>query len=152
MKITKLKLIVGTFLFLTSAVLYAQPSPVGVWKTIDDKSGEARSYVKIWDNGQGVLYGKITKLLNTPDADTAICEKCTDDRKDKKVVGLEILRGLKNDPDKPLRWNQGTVLDPENGKVYKGYVEVTTDNKTLKLRGYVGVPLFGRNQFWHRVE
>lgn len=156
MKIKNLKLVlagaVGALMLFMTMPLMAKPSPVGLWKTIDDKSGKVRSHVKIWDNGKGVLYGKILKLIDREDADTVTCDKCTDDRKGQKIQGLEILRGLKNDPDKPRRWNQGTVLDPENGKVYKGYVEVTEDNKTLKLRGYVGVPLFGRSQFWHRLE
>lgn len=144
---------VGLFSY-TAGTLHAQEiTPVGLWKTIDDKSGEVRSYVRIWKNEQGILYGKITKLVNTPDADTVVCDKCTDDRKNQKIEGLEILRGLKQkDPADPYYWDQGTVLDPENGKAYKGYVKVSRDNKQLTLRGYIGIPAFGRSQIWHRVE
>lgn len=128
-------------------------SPVGLWQTIDDKSGEARSHVRIWKNSKGVLYGKIVKLLNRDDADTVTCTKCTDDRAGQKVQGLEILRGLKQkDPSDPYFWDQGTVLDPENGKSYKGYVKVSEDNKVLTLRGYIGIPAFGRSQKWKRLE
>jgi len=125
---------------------WAQNSPVGVWKTIDDKTKTERSIVRITESG-GVLSGHIEKLL-APDAkQDAKCDKCEDDRKDKAVIGLEIIRGVKKNDDV---WDGGTILDATEGKVYKVRLKPEDDGKKLQVRGYIG--LFYRNQYWIRVE
>jgi uncharacterized protein (DUF2147 family) len=145
------KLIAMLALALTGTIAYAQTTPVGLWKTIDDKTKKERSLVRIADNG-GTLTGSIEKRLD-PDAkadDT--CDKCTDDRKDKPIQGLQIIRGVKKNADDDNRWDGGTILDPENGKTYKVRLTPADGGKKLDVRGYIGAPLLGRTQTWVRVE
>jgi uncharacterized protein (DUF2147 family) len=123
--------------------LRAEPvSPVGKWKTIDDKTKQPKSIVQVWEQG-GRVYGKIVKLLR-PDADpNARCDKCTGDKKDQPIVGLVIIEGMKADGDE---WSGGRILDPENGKSYKCILKV--EGSKLKVRGYIGVSALGRTQYW----
>lgn len=124
-------------------------SPVGHWKTIDDKSGKVRSVVNITEvNGE--LQGKIEKIFFNPEEDqNPKCIKCTDHRKDQPVIGMVFLNGLKKDGD---IYGGGQILDPDNGKIYKSKIEVTDGGKKLNVRGYIGAPLFGRSQVWLRQE
>jgi uncharacterized protein (DUF2147 family) len=123
-------------------------SPAGLWKTIDDKTGKERSTVRITESG-GVFTGKIEKLL-APDAkQDAKCDLCTDARKDQPVIGMTIIRNVKKNDD---LFDGGDILDPNNGKVYKVRMKLVDDNKKLEVRGYVGAPMFGRTQTWHRAE
>jgi len=120
-------------------------SVLGKWKTIDDETQKPASYVEIYEE-KGKFYGKVLEILKDGTEPNAICEECTDDRKNQPIVGMQIIRGLKKDRD---QWNAGTILDPNNGKVYKCYLELEEPNK-LKLRGYVGFSLIGRTQYWYR--
>ena len=123
-------------------------SPVGLWKTFDDKTKEAKAFVKIWEKN-GVYGGKIVKLIVKEGEDPdPLCDKCPGGKKDKPVVGLTIIWGLKKDGDK---YTGGKILDPDNGKVYKCTIKLADGGKTLKVRGYIGVSALGRNQFWKRV-
>lgn len=124
-------------------------SAAGLWKTIDDKDNQPRSLVRIVDEN-GELKGKVEKIFPRPeDQGKNICEKCTGDRKDKPVVGMEILWGLtKNGAE----YTGGEILDPNNGKIYKCKMKVVEDGKKLNVRGYIGVSLLGRTQTWLREE
>lgn len=124
-------------------------SPVGTWKTIDDKTGKVRSLVRITEvNGE--LQGKIEKIFHGPEEDqNPKCNLCTDSRKDQPVIGMVFMNGLKKDGDK---YSGGQILDPNNGKVYKSKMELTDGGKKLEVRGYIGAPLFGRTQVWLRAE
>ncbi|TCK61913.1 DUF2147 domain-containing protein [Seleniivibrio woodruffii] len=130
---------------LTSVFAFAA-SPAGLWKTIDDKTGKEKSLVRITENG-GVLSGAIEKLLDPNAKKDMVCDECTDDRKGKPVVGLNIIRGLKQDGEK---WEGGTILDPKSGKIYKATIKVIEGGKKLELRGYIG-PFF-RTQVWLRAD
>jgi uncharacterized protein (DUF2147 family) len=134
--------------FVGSAL--AQATPVGVWKTIDDKTKSERAQVRISETG-GVFTGRIEKLLAADAKPDAKCDKCEDDRKDKPVVGLEIIRGVKK-ADAENTWEGGTILDAGEGKVYKVRLQTADGGKKLEVRGYVGAPMFGRTQTWIRVE
>lgn len=138
------------FLSTAAAAVVAQDTPAGLWETIDDKTGMARSHVRIVDNG-GVLEGRVEKVLNKqPDDDPdGLCRKCEGARKDKPVVGMTILWGLKRDDDV---WKGGEILDPKSGKVYKCKMELLEDGRRLKVRGFIGVSLIGRSQTWNRLE
>lgn len=122
-------------------------SPAGVWKTIDDKSGKAKSLIKIWIK-DGKLYGKVVKLFE-PDEPNPLCDKCEGNLHNKPIIGMTVLRGLTKDGDE---WNGGKVFDPESGKNYRCLIEVQDGGKKLKVRGYVGFSLLGRTQYWHRVK
>jgi uncharacterized protein (DUF2147 family) len=134
---------------LVAATAFAQNTPVGRWKTIDDKSGDARSEVVITESG-GVLSGRLDKLLR-PGADQAAkCDKCPDDRKDKPIVGLEILRGAKKAEDKDV-WEGGKIIDPESGTIYSARLTPIDSGKKLEMRAFVGMAVLGRTQTWVRV-
>jgi len=126
---------------------YAQASPSGLWKTIDDDGKTEKSLVRIQETG-GVLSGRIEKVLDPAARPDAVCDKCTDERKDKPIVGLTILRNLKHGEEG--WWDGGDVVDPNNGKTYKARVRTVDDGKKLQMRGYVGP--FYRTQTWIRVE
>jgi len=128
----------------------AQSTPAGLWKTIDDETKQEKSLVRITETG-GVYSGKIEKLSDPAKAN-AVCEKCTDERKDKPVVGMVILRNIREDKDDKGVFEGGDILDPNNGKVYKAKLKPIDGGKKLEMRGYIGAPMFGRTQTWIRVE
>lgn len=127
----------------------AQQSPVGTWKTIDDATGNPRSLVKIVDiNGE--LRGTIEKLFLRPDEkEGAVCEKCSDERKGKPILGMEIMRGYKKTTD-AHKFDSGQILDPNNGKTYRSTLTLIEAGKKLQMRGYIGP--FSRAQTWVREE
>ncbi len=134
------------FVFSTATgTLMAQSSPIGVWKTIDDKTGEPKSHVEIYEKS-GKLFGKVIKLL--PAATTDICINCPGDKKDKSLINLDILWDLKPYKD---YWSYGHIVDPANGKVYKASIWLEGKDQ-LKVRGYIGFSLIGRTQTWYRVN
>jgi uncharacterized protein (DUF2147 family) len=137
-------------LTLTASVAMAQMTPVGLWKTISDKDGTPQSEVRIVENG-GVVSAKLEKIYRTTFKGDETCVECKDDRKDKPIIGLEIMRGLKKADDKDV-WEGGTIVDPDNGTVYKARVTPIDGGKKLEMRGYVGAPLFGRTQTWIRIQ
>ena len=140
---------IALLLALAAPLAMAQATPVGLWKTIDDKTGTEKSQVRIVENG-GVYSGRIEKLL-APDAkQDAVCEKCGGDRKGKPIVGLEIIRGVKKADDNT--WDGGTILDPAEGKEYKVRLQPADGGKKLDVRGYIGLPMLGRTQTWVRAE
>lgn len=138
-----------TFVLLVAAMTVSFGQVVGIWKTIDDETGKAKSYVEIFEKN-GKVYGKITKLLNRPAQDdpNPKCDMCTDDRKDNAIIGMEIIRSMKKDGNE---YNDGTILDPNNGKIYdcKMWVEKSKPD-ILNVRGYIA--FFYRTQTWHRVK
>ncbi|MFT7721594.1 MAG: DUF2147 domain-containing protein [Roseateles sp.] len=134
---------------LAPVLAFAQATPVGVWKTIDDDGKTEKSLVRISEQG-GVLVGSIDKLLDPKAAADGRCDACTDDRKDKPVLGLQIIRGVKAEGDGV--WGGGEILDPKNGKTYKTRLKPVDGGKRLEVRGYIGAPLFGRTQTWVRVD
>jgi uncharacterized protein (DUF2147 family) len=127
----------------------AAVSPAGSWKTIDDKTGKDRSVVRI-DIAGGVLKGRVEKSLDPNDKPDATCTKCKGERKDQPILGMEILWGLKSDGDE-RHWSGGEILDPDNGQTYRAKLTVSQDGKTMEVRGFIGVSLFGRSQTWIRI-
>ena len=126
----------------------AQPTPVGLWRNVDDKTGEAKAEVRIVDNG-GVLSGRIEKRLLKDAKPDDVCDKCTDDRKGKPLIGLEIIRGARQAEGKDS-WEGGRILDPENGKEYTLRLAPLDGGGKLQVRGYIGP--FYRTQTWVRVQ
>ncbi len=124
-------------------------TPEGYWKTIDDKTGEVKSIVKIWIAEDGTLKGRVEKVFPKEGEDpNPICDKCKGDRKDQPVLGMEFLWGFKGSG--PL-WKNGEVLDPENGKIYSCQLEVIENGKKLKVFGYIRIIFkIGRSQIWLR--
>lgn len=120
----------------------------GYWKTIDDKTGQPKSIVKI-SGSSGNLTGYVTKLY--PGA-LEICSACKGRLQGKPIKGMAVLWGFKQDSSNPNYWYGGTIMDPKTGKYYSSNLTVSDDNRTLSVRGYVGVPMFGRSQTWIRVK
>ncbi len=120
----------------------AADSPVGKWNTVDDKSGKVKSEVQLYEEG-GKLFGKIVGLTEANDdkGKPKTCSKCTGGDKDKPIVGLVIVKDLSPSGD---RYKGGTILDPEDGKIYKA--EVWVEDGKLKVRGYLG-PIY-QTQTW----
>ncbi len=136
---------VFAFSFITT-IAVAQTSPVGTWKTVDDKTGEAKSHIEIYEK-DGKLYGKITKLLQR--SQDTVCEKCSGKKKNKPLVGMIVIDNLEAYKD---YWQGGTILDPESGNEYGCSIWFEKDNtKELKVRGKHWTGLY-RTQTWYRVE
>ncbi len=133
---------------LVSTAAFAQMTPVGQWHTIDDKTKEIKSLI-IVSEANGVLTGRIDKLLRKGADQNAKCTECSDDRKDKPLIGLEIIRGAKKVEGKDV-WEDGKILDPENGKTYTLRMTPTEGGQKLDVRGSIGP--FGRTQTWVRVQ
>ena len=140
------KLFAITLLALAGTA-FAQATPAGLWKTIDDETKQERSLVRITESG-GVLVGRIEKLLDPAKVDSK-CDKCEGARKDQPVMGMTIIEGVKKNADEAY-WDAGTILDPTNGKTYKVRLTPKDAGKTMEVRGFIG--FFFRNQTWHRVE
>lgn len=126
----------------------AQMTPVGNWHSMDEKTGELKSLIVITDTG-GVLNGRIDKLLRKEADQKGVCKECTDDRKDKPMLGLEIIRGAKQVEGKEV-WEGGKILDPENGKNYTLRLTPIEGGKKLEVRG--SILFIGRTQTWARVQ
>jgi len=136
-----------TLVLIMCAVLTGTAQDViGKWKTIDDDTGQAKSVVEIYKQ-DGKIFGKVVEILD-PAKEKATCDKCPDEAKGKPIKGLVILKNLKKDGDE---YSGGTIMDPNNGKVYKTYIALDSPD-ILKVRGYIGFSLLGRTQYWHRVK
>ncbi len=137
------------FLLLAAASVsgFAQATPEGLWRSIDDDSGKPKAEIRIVANAAGVLMGKVEKALI--ESKEPLCTACTDERKGKPKVGMEIIRGAKKSASESV-WEGGNILDPENGKVYTLKMTPIEEGKKLQVRGYIGP--FYRTQVWQRVE
>ena len=138
----RLFLVIFLSCILGAGGVLAAEAPVGIWKTVDDKTGEVKSEVQLYEQG-GKLFGKITALTDPTDKQgkPRICSDCKGADKDKPIVGLVIVKDLSLSKD---RYKGGTILDPEDGKVYKA--ELWMEGGKLKVRGYFGV--FYKTQTW----
>lgn len=139
----KIKLLV---LLLTLPLISFSQEVIGKWKTIDDVTKKAKSIVEIYEE-DGKLFGKVFQILTVGEEDK-VCSDCKGDKKDEPIQGMVILENLSEDGSE---WNGGTILDPNNGKIYKCYITLESDEK-LKVRGYIGFSLIGRTQYWYKVK
>lgn len=130
-------------LFLTISTFVNAQDIIGEWETFDKNTGEKNSIVQIYKVGNS-YFGKITDIFLNPK--NSVCEPCTGDKKDQPIIGLVILENFKKDGDE---YNKGTVVDPNTGDSYKCYLKLTSENK-LKVRGFIGISLFGRTDYWMR--
>jgi len=144
-----IKTITVFLLAVLPMAISAQSAIEGTYKTIDDKTGEVKSHVVIYTQN-GKAYGKITKLIRKPSENQdPVCDKCKGWRKDKKIIGMQIMQDLKPEGNK---WKGGTIVDPKNGKTYGCEVEPVNGGKQLRVRGYLGVSALGRTQTWHKLD
>ncbi len=134
-----------TAALLLASAAHAQSGVAGSWRTIDDHTGKPKSIVEIREH-DGTITGTIVKLLNPPTPHPT-CNLCTGAKKDQPFLGLEILWGFHRDG---AQWTGDQVLDPETGKVYSATITIEDGGNKLKLRGYIGISLLGRTQYWQR--
>ena len=125
---------------------FAQQSPIGKWKTIDDETGKAKSIVEITQASNGTLQGRVIEILQSDRGPNPTCDKCSGANKGKPVKGMTILWGLR--PDGAGKWAGGTVLDPAKGKTYKSKLEIKDGGKKLGMSGCVA--FICREQTWVR--
>jgi uncharacterized protein (DUF2147 family) len=120
-------------------------SVAGIWKTVDDEDGKTKSQVELTIK-EGTLTGNIIKILDPTVPE--LCGMCKDDLKDSPMIGLPIIKNMQQDGDE---WNDGKIMDPANGKVYKCKISLESAD-VLLVRGYIGFSLMGRTQKWYRVK
>ena len=142
------KALAAIVLVASTTGVWAQMTPVGHWQTVDEKTKEVKSQVKVVEV-DGLVSGKIEKLLRKDVKQDAVCIECSDERKDQPILGLEIIRGAKKAEGKDV-WEGGKILDPENGKTYTLRMTPTDGGQKLDVRGSFGP--FGRTQTWTRVQ
>ncbi len=124
-------------------------SPIGVWKSIDDISGKPKAQIRI-SEANGEVRGRIEKLYLAPGEDpNPRCIKCEGANKDQPVIGMVFMSGLRKDGKD---YSGGEIIDPDSGKVYRSKLTVIDGGKKLSVRGYIGMPMFGRSQVWVRQE
>lgn len=142
--------------FICSCVLSvvhasSMSSPIGYWKIIDDLTGKPKSIVQIWKTNDQLLMGKVVKIFSPlgHHYSSFICTHCSGLQHNQPVVGMLVLNGLKA---KDHQWEEGSILDTDNGRTYSCALRLSDNGKKLKVQGYIGLPLFGRSQIWERVD
>ena len=137
-----MKKFLSLLVLLISANSFGQ-TILGQWETTDDQTGEKKALIEIYQKGDQYF----AKILDSYISEEGkLCDRCKGSKKNQPIQGLVIIEGLEKDGDE---FNGGTILDPENGKTYKCYLELV-DKSKLKVRGYLGVSLLGRTQYWTR--
>lgn len=149
MRLALLVLVLPLFGSCLAAQSTAASSPVGRWKTIDDATGKAKAIVAIREQ-DGKLYGSIEKVLDTDQpGPNPVCLKCDGARRNHPLVGLQILWGSKQEGGE---WTGGQILDPHSGKVYRSILALAEGGRALKVRGFIGISLIGRTEYWQRID
>jgi uncharacterized protein (DUF2147 family) len=133
---------------LVAPLRAAEPSAIGLWEQVDEKSGKAESWFKITEHN-GVYEGAIVKIFFKPGEDENWrCDKCEGADQGKPVLGLTLIKGMQRNR---FDYQNGTIMDPRDGSVYRALMHLSPDGQKLEVRGYLGISLFGRSQVWNRL-
>ncbi len=135
---------------LVFAAPAGEPSAVGLWEQVDEKSGKAESWFRITEKN-GVYQGQIVKIFPKPGEDPNekwLCVKCEGEERNAPVLGLSLIKGMQR---KGTSYENGTIMDPRDGQVYRALMKVSPDGKQLEVRGFLGFALLGRSQIWNRL-
>jgi uncharacterized protein (DUF2147 family) len=131
-----------------SPVRAAEPTATGLWEQVDENTGKPESWFKITERN-GVYEGALVKIFYKPGEDPNwVCDKCQGAEKGRPVLGLTLIKGMQRNG---LSYENGTIMDPRDGSVYRALMRLTPDGKKLEMRGYLGISLFGRSQVWNRL-
>jgi len=139
--------LIALLLAVLPMAAFAQNTPVGKWRTIDDKTGKVKSIVEIYEAGNGTLSGKVLQVINSDKGPNPVCDLCKGENHNKPVTGMVIAWGLQHEG---ATWDDGKILDPKNGKIYSAKMTPTDGGAKLEVRGYMGFSLLGRSQIWIR--
>jgi uncharacterized protein (DUF2147 family) len=152
MKASLQKLVVMSAIIMLGAagasLRAAEPSAVGLWEQVDEKSGKPESWFKITERN-GAYEGNIVKIFFKPGEDENwVCDKCEGAERGKPVLGLALIKGMQRNG---TSYENGTIMDPRDGAVYRALMKLSPDGQKLEVRGYLGISLFGRSQVWNRL-
>jgi len=139
-----MKKILFALLFTTVSLSMSAQTIFGKWENRDEETNKVDSVIEVYKKDEKA-YAKIVEITDK-NRQEAVCDKCSGNRKNNPILGMNILTGLSKDGDE---WSGGKILDPKNGKEYKCYIKLENDNK-LKIRGYIGFAAFGRTAYWYR--
>jgi uncharacterized protein (DUF2147 family) len=148
-KICLLSILLAT-LFFVNVYATGNASPAGYWQQISDDSNQPQSIMYLWfDKSNDTLYGKVVTgfLINGKPPET-LCKNCPAPFTNKPILGMQILWGFTENGD---YWSNGHILDPDKASIYRCTLQLQNENNDLKVHGYIGIPLFGRTQIWHRL-
>jgi uncharacterized protein (DUF2147 family) len=128
-----------------------EPSAVGLWEQVDDKTGRAESWFRITEKN-GVYQGQIVKMFPKPGSEDQkepfLCTQCEGAERNAPVLGLMLIKNMQR---KGLSYDNGTIMDPRDGQVYRALMRLSPDGKVLEVRGFLGIALLGRSQTWNRL-
>src|SRR5215813_15374464 len=126
----------------------AEPTAAGLWEQVDDNTGKPESWFKITERN-GVYGGNLVKIFFKPGEDENwVCDRCEGAEKGAPVLGLALIKGMRRNG---YSYENGTIMDPRDGSVYRALMRLSPDGNKLEVRGYLGISLFGRTQVWNRL-